>query len=156
MSTPEHGLRFWVMFAFGGAAIVFGVMGLVGDAGVRGTANIAVWLAGSNVINDLLLAPLACLVGIVLARVLPEPCRAPIRAALLATAVVLLIAFPALRGYGRDQVPDNSSVDPLNYATATTTVIATVWAAAATWTVTRLVARRTASLPRSNPTRKRR
>jgi hypothetical protein len=139
VSTPEYGTRFWIAFAVGGAVIAFGVIGMLVDIGVRAGADVAAWLAGVNVVDDLLLAPGACVVGAVLARVLPEPWRAPVRAALLTTAVVLLVAFPALRGYGRDQVPDNDSVDPLNYATATVTVLAAVWAAATAWLIARVV-----------------
>jgi hypothetical protein len=139
VSTPDYGPRFWVAFAVGGGVITFGVVGLLGDLGVRAGANVAVWLAGANVVDDLVLAPGACIVGAVLARAVPEPWRAPVRAALLATAVVLLVAFPALRGYGRDQVPDNPSVDPLNYATATATVLVAIWTGAAVWLVARLV-----------------
>jgi hypothetical protein len=139
LSTPEYGPRFWIAFALGSVLIAFGVIGLVGDLGARGAADVAAWLAGANIVEDLALAPLACLVGALVARVLPEPWRAPVRAALLATGVVVLVAFPALRGYGRDHVPDNLSVDPLNYATATATVLAVVWAVAAAWTVARIL-----------------
>jgi len=139
VTTPQYGARFWIALALGGAVIAFGVAGLIGDLGVRAAADVAVWLGAANVADDLLLLPFACVAGAVLARLLPEPWRAPVRAALVTTAVVVIVALPALRGFGRDQVPDNPSVDPLNYATATVTVLAAVWAAAAAWLIARLV-----------------
>ena len=51
------------------------------------------------------------------------------------TGVLLIVVFPALRGYGRDTVPDNLSVDPLDYTTSTLTALAVVWAAAGAWLV---------------------
>jgi hypothetical protein len=56
-----------------------------------------------------------------------------VRAGLFASAVLLLVAWPALRGYGRDHVPDNPSVAPLHYGTAVATVLAVVWVAVAVW-----------------------
>jgi len=139
VTAPQYGPRFWIALALGGAVIAFGVTGLIADVGVRSAADVAVWLGAANVVDDLLLAPLACVAGAALAYLLPEPWRAPVRAALITSAVVLIVAFPALRGFGRDQVPDNPSVDPLNYATATVTVLAAVWAGAAAWLIVRLV-----------------
>src|SRR5262249_58079258 len=66
-------------------------------------------------------------------------CRAPVQAALLTTGVLLIVVFPALRGFGRDHVPDNPSVDPLDYATSTLTALAVVWAGAAVWLAARLL-----------------
>ncbi len=72
--------------------------------------------------------------GSLLARFLPRCLRAPGPApALFASAVVLLVGWAALRGYGRDQVPDNPTVDPLHYGTAVLTVLAVVWGAAIVW-----------------------
>lgn len=45
---------------------------------------------------------------------------------------------PALRGYGRDRVPDNLSVQPLDYTAAVLTVLAVVWAVVAVWLAARL------------------
>ncbi len=128
MSTQVYGRTFWVAVAIGAAVMVYGALGLVSDAGFGATTSVAAWLAGADVANDFVLAPLACLVGAALARVLPGWCRAPIQAALLTTGVLLIVVFPALRGYGRDTVPDNPSVQPLDYTTATLTALAVVWA----------------------------
>jgi hypothetical protein len=138
MSTQVYGRTFWVAVATGAAVMVYGALGLVSDAGFGASANVAGWLVGADVGNDFFLAPLGCLVGAAVARVLPHWCRAPVQAALLTTGVLLIVVFPALRGYGRATVPDNRSVQPLDYTTATLTAVAAVWAVAGVWLVVRL------------------
>ena len=139
MSAQVYGRTFWVAFAIGAGVMVYGALGLVSDAGFGASANVAGWLVGADVGNDFVLAPLACVVGAAVARVLPRWCRAPVQAALLTTGVLLIVVFPALRGYGHDTVPDNPSVQPLDYTTSTLTALAVVWAAAAVWLIVRLV-----------------
>jgi hypothetical protein len=139
MSPPRYGRAFWIALPVGTALMAFGAVGLVGDAGFGASSNVAAWLVGADVAHDFVLAPLACLIGAVVARALPRWARAPVQAALLTTGVLLIVVFPALRGFGRDHVPDNPSVQPLDYTTATLTALAVVWAVAGVWLVLRLV-----------------
>jgi uncharacterized membrane protein YoaK (UPF0700 family) len=122
----------------GAALMAFGAVGLIGDMGVGAGVKVGGWLVGAGVAHDFVLAPLACLVGAAVARALPRWCRAPVQAALLTSGVLLIVVFPALRGFGRDQVPDNPSVQPLDYTTGTLTALAVVWSAAAVWLGVRL------------------
>ena len=87
----------------------------------------------SDIVHDLVVAPIAALIAIVVIRRAPAITRAPLRAALFGSAVVVAVAWPALRGYGRMRTPDNASVQPLNYATAVATVVAVVWVISALW-----------------------
>jgi hypothetical protein len=139
MTAPRYGRAFWIALPAGAALMAFGAVGLVGDTGLAAGADVARWLVGADVAHDFVLAPLACLVGAAVARVLPRWCRAPVQAALLTSGVLLIVVFPALRGFGRDHVPDNVSVQPLDYTTGTLTALALVWAAAAGWLVVRIV-----------------
>jgi hypothetical protein len=148
MSPPRYGRAFWIALPIGAALMAFGAVGLIGDAGVGAGAEVGGWLVGADVAHDFVLAPLACLVGAAVARALPRWCRAPLQAALLTSGVLLIIVFPALRGFGRDQVPDNPSVQPLDYTTATLTALAVVWATAGVWLVVRLA---TAARERRRP-----
>jgi hypothetical protein len=138
MSTSGYGRAFWIALPVGAAVMTFGAIGLVADSGISGGVDVAQWLVGADLAHDFVLAPLACLVGAAVARVLPRRWRAPVQAALLATGVLLIVAFPALRGYGRDQVPDNPTVQPIDYTTATLTALTIVWAAAGVWLLVRL------------------
>jgi hypothetical protein len=137
MSDPRFGRAFWIALPVGAGVMVYGAIGLVTDSGLPGAFDVARWLVGADLANDAVLAPLACLVGAGIARLLPRWCRAPVQAGLLASGVLLIVAFPALRGFGRDQVPDNETVQPLDYSTGTLTALAVVWSAVAVWLVVR-------------------
>jgi hypothetical protein len=159
MSPPRYGRAFWIAMPIGAALMAFGAVGLIGDMGVGAGVKVGGWLVGADVAHDFVLAPLACLVGAAVARALPRWCRAPVQAALLTSGVLLIVVFPALRGFGRDQVPDNPSVQPLDYTTGTLTALAVVWSAAAVWLGVRLATsgrgrRRppTRAIPGSHPT----
>ena len=108
MTAPQYRPAFWIGLAAGGALMAFGAVGLVSDTGIDGTVKVGGWLVGADVAHDFVIAPLACLIGAAVARALPCWCRAPIQAALLTSGVLLVVVFPALRGFGHDQVPDNS------------------------------------------------
>jgi hypothetical protein len=138
MSPPRYGRAFWIAMPIGAALMAFGAVGLIGDMGVGAGVKVGGWLVGADVAHDFVLAPLACPVGAAVARALPRWCRAPVQAALLTSGVLLIVVFPALRGFGRDQVPDNPSVQPLDYTTGTLTALAVVWSAAAVWLGVRL------------------
>jgi hypothetical protein len=138
MTAPRYSRAFWVALPVGAALIGFGAVGLLRDAGLTRAADVARWFVGADVAHDFVLAPLACLLGAAVTRLLPRWCRAPVQAGLLASGVLLIVVYPALRGFGRDQVPDNVSVQPLDYTTSTLTALAAVWAAAAVWLLVRL------------------
>lgn len=139
MTAPRYTRAFWVALPVGAGLMAFGAVGLVQDTGLSPAADVARWLVGADLAHDFVLAPLACLIGFAVARVLPRVCRAPVEAALLTSGVLLIVVFPALRGFGRDQVPDNPSVQPLDYTSSTLTALAIVWALAAVWLVVRVV-----------------
>jgi hypothetical protein len=151
MSAPPYTRTYWVALVIGAAVMAYGAAGLLGDTGLGASVDVGVWLVGADVAHDFVLAPLACLIGAAAARLLPRWCRAPMQAALLTSGVLLIVVFPALRGYGRDQVPDNPSVQPLDYTTATLTALAVVWAAAAAWLLIRLASSGRGTRP--SPTR---
>jgi hypothetical protein len=138
MTAPRYSRAFWIALPVGVGVMAFGAVGLIGDVGLSGGTDVARWLVGADLAHDFLLAPLACLIGAAVARVLPRRARTPVNAALITSGVLLIVVFPALRGFGRDQVPDNETVQPLDYTTATLTALAVVWALAAVWLVVRL------------------
>jgi len=127
---PRAGITFWIGVVIGGGVMAFGLRGLLDQVDTTSAAAIARWVIGADLVHDLLLAPIAILVGWAAGRAVPDRFRFPVQAALVATGVVLLIAWAPLRGYGRAVVPDNPSVQPLNYATAVVTILVLVWVAA--------------------------
>jgi hypothetical protein len=144
VTPPRYTRAFWIALPIGTALIAFGAVGLVQDTGLSAAADVARWFIGADLAHDFVLAPIACLIGFAVTRALPRWCRAPVQAALLTSGVLLIVVFPALRGFGRDHVPDNPSVQPLDYTTATLTALGVVWVAAATWLAVRAVRARVA------------
>jgi hypothetical protein len=114
--------------------------------------NFLAYFIGGDVLHDVLVAPVAALIGVLVVRRAPAVARSPLRAALFASVVVVAVAWPALRGFGRDQVPDNSSVQPLNYATAVATVLGVVWVLAGLWLAVNIVRARSQANPRAATT----
>jgi hypothetical protein len=126
-----RGAAFWVACVAGWAVITFGAFGLVDQRGVRSAFDVGVWVVGGNVVHDALVVPIVLGFGVFLAVVLQPPWRAPMCAGLATTALVVAIAYPALRGFGRK--PKNPTVLPLDYTSAVLTALAVVWALVALW-----------------------
>jgi len=121
--------------AVGGPLIVVGLVELVLTVDATQAVSFLQFFVGSDIVHDAIVAPIAGLLGVVVVRRLPAATRAPFRAALFGSAIVIAVAWPALRGYGRLRAPDNTTVQPLDYATAVITVIAVVWTVCALWWV---------------------
>jgi hypothetical protein len=136
-SADRHGVAFWVGLVVGGAVMAVGVRGVLDHAAGTDPGLLAAWVVGADLVHDLVLAPVAIGVGWLVGRRVRGTWRAPVQGALVATGVVLLVAWAPWRGYGRDTRPDNPTVAPLDYTTAALTVLAIIWCAAAVWGVVR-------------------
>jgi hypothetical protein len=128
-----QGAGFWVAAVVGLGVIGFGVRGILTHAEGTEPPEFAKWVVGADLLHDFVLAPLVCLVAAAVARFLPARVRAPVGSGLIATAFVVAVGWAPLRGYGRATVPDNPTVQPLDYTTAVATVLAVVWAVVALW-----------------------
>jgi len=136
---------FWAMFLTGWAVLLFGAWTMLREPDRTKPLYSFALALGSNIAHDALLAPVVCLVGIALARLSPRSMRAPITLGLFATGVVLAIAYAPLRGLGLRE--DNPTVLPLNYTTATLTVLGVVWALVAGWSAIRIIRGRSQASP---------
>jgi hypothetical protein len=130
--------------------MLIGVIGLVRHTAATPPSSYLRFLVGGDILHDFLVAPIAALVGVLILRRVPKIASAPLRLALFGSAVVVAIAWPGIRHYGRMRTPDNASVQPLNYATATLTVVGVVVAITAIWLAVAWTRSR-----RSSPTRHR-
>jgi hypothetical protein len=136
--TPGRG--FWIGLALGLPVMAYGAVELFGQAGSTRATNVAVWIGGGLLLHDLLFAPVVITAVWAIGKVLPERLRAPIRAGVLGTALVIAIGWPALRGYGNR--PDNRTIHPLDYTTAVLTAMAVVWALVGAWVLVAAIDRR--------------
>lgn len=86
------------------------------------------WLSffvGSALLNDLLLAPLVIGVGVLAVRLVGQSLRPYLTSGLIISAVISLVAFPLVAGYGRRS--DNPSIQPLDYSRGLLATLAAVW-----------------------------
>ena len=149
MTAPIHdrvaaererpGATFWVGLVIGGGVMAFGLRGVLMQSGATDPGALTRWVIGADLLHDLVIAPIAIAIGWCVNRAVPTRFRAPVQAGLIASAITLAIGWPGLRGYGRHLVPDNPSVQPLNYATAVLTVLAMIWGVVALWLTLRAV-----------------
>ena len=135
-STRKAGPLFWVSAAVGWVVIGWGLVGIFSNSLDTRPANLARFVVGGALLHDLLVAPLAILAGVLVARAVPGPARAPVQAALAVSAVVALFAYPLVRAYGL--AANNPTSLPHNYGQNLLVVLGFVWAAAGTAIVVRL------------------
>lgn len=126
---------FWGLTLLGMAVAGVGLYGIVRNQGT-GALDVRVrpmvtWTIGAVIVHDLVFAPLALAVGVGLRWVRPRVLRAPLQAALALTALVTLIAFPLIRGYGV-RASDPSRL-PLNYTVGFAALLGCIWVGCAAW-----------------------
>jgi hypothetical protein len=129
--------------------IVYGIRGALVDASLTMPRELAFWVVGLAIVDDFLVIPAAILVGWLGRRIVPPTFWPPVRAALLCSAVLAAVAWPFIKGFGRDAT--NPSLLPRNYATGLAAALVVVWVAAGLWIVLRYwTGRRATSSPASS------
>jgi hypothetical protein len=116
-----------VGLALGAPLMAYGVRGALVDASLTHPFELARWVVGSALAHDLVLAPAVLAVGWAAHRTTPRPAWPAVRWGLVTTGVLALLAWPFVRGYGRD--PNIPSLLPRDYAAGTAVAVAVVWAA---------------------------
>jgi hypothetical protein len=136
-TTSRRGLL--VGLVLGLPIIAYGIRGALVDADDTHPRDLAAWVVGLGVLDDFVVIPLALAVGWVARRFTPRRAWPPVRAGLFASAVLVAVAWPTVRGFGDD--PHNPSLFPRNYTFGLLAALAVVWLAVGAWL---LAARRTA------------
>jgi hypothetical protein len=123
----------WVFAIAGVAALAWGAW-LLWDLAARHDAiQVAFWFAGGPVLHDAVVAPVVGLAGLVLAKVLPPPAKAPVVVGLVLSGVLVLLTVPLVwRPYG---VAVNPGLHDRNYVLGLTIALGVVWlgVAASAW-----------------------
>ncbi|CAN5907260.1 hypothetical protein BH23ACT2_BH23ACT2_15250 [soil metagenome] len=138
-SHRPGGALFWVSMAVGAAITGYGVLNLV-DQERRALPSVARWFVGGALLVDLVVVPLGAALGLLAKRLLPALLWPVVRAALLASVVLVVFATPLVLDQGG--VPGDPSLRPRDYSTGLTVALATVWAVAALVGAGRLAAAR--------------
>jgi hypothetical protein len=122
----RHPRPAWIGVAVGWALVVNGARGLLHDADATRPADAARWFAGLLLVHDAILVPVALLVGWAVGRLVPRVAVVPVRLGVAGSAVVLALAWPLVRGYGRRAA--NPTLLPLDYTRNLLIVLAAIWA----------------------------
>ncbi|MGH2707020.1 MAG: hypothetical protein ACRDJF_12185 [Actinomycetota bacterium] len=125
--ASARGKLFWAGVVVGWAIISFGVWGIFRDARETHPTNLGIWLAGSALAHDLLIAPVVFVLARILGRYVPARPRPFLQAALVIAALVGAFAFPFMGGFSRTP-DDNPSALPGNYTLGFLVVVGTAWA----------------------------
>jgi hypothetical protein len=120
---------FWICATLGWLVIGYGIWGLIDNANRTNPGQWIRWFAGSLFAHDLVVAPLTFAVGAFLVSRIPRELRGPLQAGLIASAIIVLTAWPLVRGYGLRA--DNPSALPNNYLAGLAIVLVAVWLAVA-------------------------
>ena len=126
--SSRYGPVFWAAVAVGWASIVFGVSSAWSHMSPSSRTSFALFVVGSAVVHDAIVAPVTIVVGTLIVRRAPRLARAAIGGALIVSATITLAAWPAVRRYG--QLPDNPSLLPNAAGIGLLVIIAGVWAVA--------------------------
>lgn len=131
--TDAPGRGLWVGLALGLPLVAWGVDGAVATGARTHPGELARWVVGAAVVHDLVVLPVVLLVGWALRRLVPEALWPPVRWAVVTSAVLALVAWPFVRGYGvRPTVP---SLLDRPYGAGLAVAVAAVWGVAAAWAV---------------------
>lgn len=131
---PPTPRGFWIGLAIGVPIMALGVRGAISEAARTHPPELARWVIGSALVHDGLLLPIVAAVAYLARRVVPDQIWPGVRWAMFTTAVLGLIGWPFVRGYGRST---NRTLFPRNYGMGLAVAIGLVWAAAALWMVVR-------------------
>lgn len=108
-----------LLIAAGALAMVYALFGTLTDPDLK-IGGVLLFLGIVLVLHDGVLMPLVIGVGALLTRAPPL-----IRAAMVVSLVVTLVALPFVLGYGRS--PDNPSVLPLPYGNGLALILVAIW-----------------------------
>ncbi len=127
-SSSRYGPVFWASVGVGWAAIAFGAWSAWTHMGSPARASFALFLVGAAVVHDAVVAPVAIVVGTLVAQRAPRLARAAIGGALIVSAMLTIAVWPIVRRYG--ELADNPSFLPHPAGVALLVIVAGVWAVA--------------------------
>ena len=122
-TTSRRGLL--AGLALGLPLIAYGVRGVFVDAADTHPADMARWLVGAALVDDLVIVPAALLVGTIGRRFTPRRAWPAVRGGLLVSGILALVAWPFVRGWGRD--PTNPSLLARDYGAGLLLALVAVW-----------------------------
>ena len=123
--SPPPNRWFWAGLVAGLGFIAAGVRGLLHDHTATQPDDLVKWLLGAGVVHDAAIAPLVVALAWLTGRAVPVRARAPVRLGLIATAMLTVLTWPLVQGWGRRSA--NPSALPLDYGRNLVAVLAAIW-----------------------------
>lgn len=117
----------WIWTASGVALAGCGFFGLLADARGPGVFGWTLWIVSGAVVHDGVLLPIVLLAGFLVGRWVSPRWRGPLRAGLVVSGMVTVVALPFVLGLGR--TADLPSALPLDYGRGLLITVGVVWAA---------------------------
>jgi hypothetical protein len=136
LASDRHDRWFWLGAGGGLAFIVAGVRGLLHDRAATQPSDLVKWLLGAGIVHDAVIAPIAVLAAWITRRAVPAPARSPIRLGLAATALLVVLTWPLVQGWGRRTT--NPSALPLDYGRNLLATLVVLWTVVIVVAVVRL------------------
>ena len=130
-----RGALFWIGLAGGWAVVAWGVLGALRNEVDTNPPHLATWVIGTLVVHDTVWAAGVVLAGWLTARRLAPAVRVPVRVGLAATALLALLTWPQVRGYG--ERPATPSALPLDYGRNAAVALGLIWVGVAVSAVVR-------------------
>lgn len=125
--TPRS---FWIGLTLGLIPMAWGTfLYLDATPDLRRRIDLAAWLVGLDLLHDLAVAPLVVALGWALARAVPARACPPLTAALVLTAMVLVVGWLPLVG---SATVDNATIQPRSYGRDIAFVLLLIWSVALT------------------------
>ncbi|HEX6423190.1 MAG TPA: hypothetical protein VFZ79_06900 [Acidimicrobiales bacterium] len=137
-TTSRRGLL--VGLAAGLPVVAFGVRGMLVDAARTHPGELARWIVGAALVNDLVVVPVILAAAWLGRRLVGRDLWPVVRAGLVTTGALALVGWPFVRGYGAD--PGNPSLLPRSYGAGLAAAIAAVWLVVAALALARRTRRR--------------
>lgn len=131
------GLGFWVTAVVGASVVAVAARSLWLTPGDRARRSAVRFLLGAGVVHDALWAPVVAGAALLTAVLLPPWARRPVRIGLAFSALLVLLSWPAVRGYGLRA--NNPSLLPLDYGRNLAVLLIALWAAVAVGLAARAV-----------------
>lgn len=131
MSDDRHahaGSGLWIGLAAGVPIMARGVIGVFEGSGRTHPGELARWIVGSAIVHDLVLLPFVAGVAVATRRLVAVQTWPVVRWALMTSGVVVLVAWPFVRGYGRRA--GNPSLLPRDYGTGVAVALGITWVVA--------------------------
>lgn len=116
---------FWGALAIGGVVMAIGIFGVFSEARATHPSSLAIWVIGSLVVHDLLIAPATFAIGGAVKRYVPARFRTALQFAMFLSAMLVVISIPVLVRSGAR--PDNPSLLPRNYTAGLIVAVAVTW-----------------------------